>query len=71
MATTFNSTTVAPFGAITVHRVISALLGMVATVEVWDQKRRTFNALRVLTAQQLDDIGLTRGDVASFSRWDI
>ena len=71
MATMFNSTTVAPFGAITIHRVISALSGVVEAVQAWDRKRRTVNALRVLSASQLDDIGLTRADVSNFGRWDL
>ena len=71
MATTFNSTTVAPFGAITIHRVLSALSGMAETVQAWDSKRRTMKELSALSAEQLNDIGLTRGDVAKFSRWDL
>ncbi len=71
MATTFTSAPVAPFGAITVHRVLSALSGAIEAVQAWDSKRRTFNALRVLSASQLDDIGLTRGDVSNYSRWDL
>ena len=68
MATTFTRTAVAPFGAITVHRVITAISGVVATLRAWNDTRCTIVALRALSAAQLDDIGLTRTDVEDFGR---
>ena len=68
MATTYTRTAVAPFGAVTVHRVVTALSGVVATLRAWNDNRRTIVALRALSAAQLDDIGLTRNDVAEFGR---
>ncbi len=68
MATTTIRTAVAPFGAITVHRVVTALSGVVGTLRAWNDTRRTINALRALSPAQLDDIGLTRADVERFSR---
>ena len=68
MATTYTRTAVAPFGAITVHRVATALLGVVGTLRAWNDTRRTINTLRALSAAQLDDIGLTRGDIEEFAR---
>ncbi len=41
MATTYTRTAVAPFGAITVHRVITAISGVVATLRTWNDTRRT------------------------------
>jgi len=61
MATTYSP--VAPFGAITVYRITSALTGMVNRVHAWNDTRRTVKALRGLTPRQLDDIGLTPADV--------
>ena len=68
MATTDTRTAVAPFGAITIHRVITALSDVVATLRTWNETRRTINTLRALNAARLDDIGLTRGDIENFGR---
>ena len=68
MATTFTRTAVAPFGAITVHRVVTALSGVVDTLRAWNDTRRTMNALRALSPAQLDDIGLSRADIEDFGR---
>lgn len=58
----------APFGAITVHRIVTALFGVVDTIRGWNDRRRTLAALRALSADQLDDIGLTRDDIEGFAR---
>jgi len=68
MAITDTRTAVAPFGAITVHRVVTALSGVVGTLRAWNDTRRTIVALSALSPAQLDDIGLTRGDIEEFSR---
>ncbi len=68
MATTYTRTAIAPFGAITVHRVVTALSGVVAKLRSWNETRRTIAALRALNAAQLNDIGLTRADVEDFGR---
>ncbi len=68
MATTYARTAVAPLGAITVHRVVTALSGVVATLRAWNDTRRTLVALRALSAAQLDDIGMTPRDVENFGR---
>ena len=70
MAITTIRTPVAPFGAITIHRVVTALSGVVGTLRAWNDRRRTVNALRALNPAQLDDIGLTPGDVENFGRKD-
>lgn len=41
---------------------------LVSTFTEWNDARRTRNALMALTAQELDDIGLTRGDVDNMIR---
>jgi uncharacterized protein YjiS (DUF1127 family) len=68
MATTFTRTAVAPFGAITVHRIVTAVSSAAATLRSWNDTRRTVNALRALNPTQLEDIGLTMADVEDFGR---
>ena len=68
MATTYTRTAVAPFGAITVHRVVTAISGVFDKLRAWNDTRRTIVILRALSAAQLDDIGLTRADIEDFGR---
>ncbi len=68
MATTNIRTAVAPFGAITVHRVVTAISGVVDKMRAWNDTRRTIVALRALSPAQLDDIGLTRADIEDIGR---
>ena len=68
MATTKSRTAVAPFGAITVHRVVTAISGVIDNLRARNDTRRTIVALRALNATQLDDIGLTRADVENYGR---
>jgi uncharacterized protein YjiS (DUF1127 family) len=62
MATTYTPA-VAPFGAITVHRAVTAVSKAIASFSAWNDRRRSVDALRQLDAHLLDDIGLTRGDI--------
>jgi uncharacterized protein YjiS (DUF1127 family) len=39
---------------------------LVANVMTWNDRRQTRNALSSLTSRELEDIGLTRGDIAKF-----
>ena len=66
MATTFTRAAIAPFGAITIHRIITVVSDMAPTLRTWNDTRRTVNVLRSLSPAQLDDIGLTRGEVEDF-----
>jgi len=59
-------TAAAPFGAITIHRIVTAVMGVAARIRSWNDYRRTVNALRALTPDQLDDIGLTQADIENF-----
>lgn len=61
--TTVTMTPAAPFGAITTHRAVSAVMNVIATVRAWNETRRTVAVLRSLNADQLEDIGLTRADI--------
>jgi len=56
-----------PFGAITAHKVSSALYRAIEAVEKWFETRRTIAELERLSPEQLDDIGLTRADIANLS----
>lgn len=58
----------APFGAITVHRIVTSLSGVADKFRAWNDYRRTVNALKALSPDQLDDIGLTAADIESFGR---
>ena len=62
MAITYTPA-VAPLGAVTIHRIVSAVTNLLDTVSDWNDARRTVAALNQLTAVQLDDIGLSRGDI--------
>lgn len=46
------------------HRLVT-LLGAIAD---WNDTRRTRNVLSQLSAHELDDIGLTRGDIDAIVR---
>lgn len=63
-----KTTAAAPFGAITTYRIVGAVMGAADRVRMWNDRRRTVNALRALTPDQLDDIGLTSADIESFGR---
>ncbi len=67
MAITYTPA-VAPLGAVAIHRAVGALSGLVAAIREQNDARRTVAALRYLKADLLDDIGLTQGDFARFSR---
>ena len=68
MATTYNTPAVAPIGASVTHRIVGVLSAMVAAVRQWNDTRRTVAALYRLSDAQLDDIGLTRGDIQDMAR---
>ncbi|MEL6267962.1 MAG: DUF1127 domain-containing protein [Pseudomonadota bacterium] len=55
--------TAAPFGAITVHRLVTAVTDLREALEARLSRRRTVTALSRLTDRQLEDIGLCRADV--------
>ncbi len=67
MATTYTPA-VAPLGAVAIHRTVGALSDLVAAIREWNDARRTVAALRRLKSDQLDDIGLTQGDITKFGR---
>lgn len=48
--------------------VIAPLAGVVARVTAWNEARRTRNVLSRLSAHELNDIGLNRGDIDTIAR---
>lgn len=62
-----SETHAVPFGALTVHRIVTAVANVAATFHRWNQTRLTVAELRRLTDRQLDDIGLTRADIEKMS----
>ncbi|MBY6135573.1 DUF1127 domain-containing protein [Leisingera sp. XS_AS12] len=55
----------APLGAVTVLRVVDAILNAKSNLIEWNESRRTRKLLSQLSDAQLDDIGLTRSDIAA------
>ena len=45
-----------------------SVAGLVARFTAWNDARRTRNALARLTDHELDDIGLSRGDIDAIGR---
>jgi uncharacterized protein YjiS (DUF1127 family) len=45
------------------HRIISAIYNIAASFTVWNEARMTRAALSRLSARELEDIGLCRGDI--------
>lgn len=51
------------------HTGLGALVSrVVATLVSWNERRATRNALSQLSDRELDDIGLTRGDIDAVAR---
>jgi uncharacterized protein YjiS (DUF1127 family) len=53
----------APFGAITTFRFVQAIDRAISAVADWNDARITRKTLDSLSDRELDDIGLTRGDI--------
>lgn len=66
--TMMHTTSRLPFGAITVHRVVSFGNRMLSEIRAWNDVRRTAAALRALTPAQLEDIGLVPADIDIVAR---
>jgi uncharacterized protein YjiS (DUF1127 family) len=55
--------TQAPLGAVTTLRVVDSILNLKDSVVAWNEARVTHKVLSRLSAEQLQDIGLTRADL--------
>lgn len=58
----------APFGAITVYRMVQSVAHSVEALKAWNSARVTRNALHRLSNRELDDIGLSRGEIELIGR---
>ncbi len=58
----------APFGAISVFRLVNGLGSIGESFSAWNDARITRKALGRLTDRELDDIGLCRGDIDLIGR---
>ncbi|QCO55191.1 DUF1127 domain-containing protein [Pseudorhodobacter turbinis] len=64
----YQTTRTAPFGAISTYSFIRFISNISANVIAWNDARVTRNSLNKLSDRELDDIGLTRGDIAGIAR---
>lgn len=55
--------TTRPAAGVSTSRISSFFVGMFAAVAAWNDARITRKSLSKLTARELDDIGLTYGDI--------
>ncbi len=54
--------------AYSVLRTANPLVGLMGRLSAWNDARRTRNALAQLSSHELDDIGLSRGDIDNIGR---
>lgn len=64
----YETSRAAPFGAITVYRMVQVVVLTAETMKVWNSARITRKALNRLSNRELDDIGLCRGDIEMIGR---
>lgn len=64
----FETSSAAPFGAITIFRTVQFLAGARASLKAWNDARVTRKTLSILSDRELDDIGLCRGDIETLGR---
>ena len=57
-----------PLSTQVAHSVITWANDALARAQRWQEVRRTVRILSALDAGQLDDLGLTRGDIELFAR---
>ncbi|MEO8241316.1 MAG: DUF1127 domain-containing protein [bacterium] len=65
---TYETSRAAPFGAITVFRLVQTVSNSATKFQVWNSGRVTRKALSKLSNRELDDIGLCRGDIDLIGR---
>ena len=56
-----------PLGSVNTFRLVSFIERVAVNLSNWRSAKATANALNGLTNEQLDDIGLIRGDIADVS----
>lgn len=55
--------TTRPAAGVSISRISSFFVSIFAAVAAWNDARITRNSLSKLTSRELDDIGLTYGDI--------
>ncbi len=64
----YETTRTAPFGAIATYSFIRFFSNIGNAAIAWNDARVTRNTLGKLSDRELDDIGLTRGDIADIAK---
>lgn len=64
----YETARTAPFGAISIFRLVQWASDASARLAAWNDARVTRKALGKLSDRELDDIGLCRGDVELIGR---
>ena len=65
---TLETSRAAPFGAITVYRMVQSVARTAEALKAWNSARITRKSLNRLSNRELDDIGLCRGDIELIGR---
>lgn len=63
----YETNSTAPFGAIATYSFVRFISNIANSVISWNDARVTRNSLSKLSDRELDDIGLTRGDIADIA----
>ena len=63
MALSITKTKQAPMGAVTTLRIVDSVLYLANVIVAWNEARMTRKILLGLSAEQLEDIGLTQADL--------
>ena len=63
----FDTSRPAPTGAIATFKLVSAFDRVISAVLDWNTERKTVAVLNKLTDHDLEDIGLSRGDIRGFA----
>lgn len=63
----FSTTRPLTSGQVSAGRITKALFNVFAAVSAWNDMRVTRNSLAKLSDRELDDIGLSRGDIDHLS----
>ncbi|MGV8987519.1 MAG: DUF1127 domain-containing protein [Cypionkella sp.] len=64
----YETSRAAPFGAITVFRIVQSVGHAAEALKAWNSARITRKSLSRLSNRELDDIGLCRGDIELIGR---
>lgn len=64
----YETSRAAPFGAITVFRMVQTVTNALEAMKAWNSARITRKSLSRLSNRELDDIGLCRGDIELIGR---